>query len=64
MADITTEKTLPSTEFTPADYHDVEGAGGISRPAGWMYKSVGVGRYGSYYASPATQLVLGMPFST
>lgn len=62
MADVGTEKTIPTAETTAAGHHDLEGAGGAARPAGWMYKSFGVGPFRAWYASPAVQLVLGTPF--
>ena len=47
--------TVPETTTTAINGHsDVEGAGGIPRPAGWIYRSY----FGlPWYASPQTQLV-------
>ena len=47
--------TAPETTTTAVNGHsDIEGAGGIPRPAGWIYRSY----FGlPWYASPQTQLV-------
>ena len=63
MADVEpkTEKEVPATTTSTTNgvTPDVEHAGAVPRPAGWIYKSFKLGPINlPWYASPQTQLVL------